>query len=201
MSLELLKHSTASCRRVVARYYKESNTIIQNCGILVKTGVARLEQLDINIRKKQDQLSNSNSNIQELITDEQPLEEKTQEAEGLDNKYGQKVHKVQYLPHRLKKTPTRGSTSDSRSSDVNVKLTKIKFACFLSRIHGREVVHRFVQSSCGRLTKNQKLQHLKSSLTGEADNLLLSQFDGNLITDDNFISSLTFWRFHMTTFN
>ena len=87
--LEQLKSSRESHRRVVTRYYNEANAIIQNCGILDEIGVERLEQLEINIRKKQDQLSNSNSKIQELIVDEQPLDDEIQKAEDLDDKYGQ----------------------------------------------------------------------------------------------------------------
>ena len=109
-NLEHLKRSRASHRRVVTKYYNEANTIIQNRGTLDETGVARLEQLEFNIHKKQDQLSNSNSKIQELITDEQPLDDEIQEAEDLDDKYGQYVHRIQQFLLRLK-TPTGVSSS------------------------------------------------------------------------------------------
>ena len=128
-NLEHLKRSRASRRRVVTKYYNEANTIIQNRGTLDETRVARLEQLEINIRKKQDQLSNSISKIQELITDEQPLDNEIQEAEDLDDKYGQYVHQIQQFLQRLK-TTTGISTSTARPIDVNVNLPKLNLPVF-----------------------------------------------------------------------
>ena len=124
-----LKRSRASHRRVVTKYYNEANTIIQNRGTLDETGVARLEQLETNIRNKQDQLSNSNSKIQELITAEQPLDDEIQEAEELDEKFGQCVHQLQQFLHRFK-TPTGVSTGTARSIDVNVNLPKLNMPVF-----------------------------------------------------------------------
>ena len=183
-NLEHLKRSRASHRRVVTKYFNESNTIIQNGGTLDETGVARLEQLEINIHKKQDQLSNSNSKIQELITDEQPLDDEIQEAENLDDKYGQFAHQIQQFFQRLK-TPTGVSTSTDRPIDVNFILPKLNLLIFSGGYMERQLFFDLFKGAMidnTRLTKSQKLQHLKSSLTGDADKLLHSI----TITDDNF---------------
>ena len=191
-NLEHLIHSRASNRRVVTKYYNGANTIIQNRGTLDETGVARLEQLEINIRKKQDQLSNSNSKIQELITDEQPLDDEIQEAEDLDDKYGQYVHQIQQFLQRLK-TPTGVSTSTARPIDVNVNLPKLNLPVFSGGYMEWKSFFDLFKGAVidnTRLTKSQKLQHLKSSLTGDADKLLHpSRLRTTILT-----SPLTFWR-------
>ena len=185
-----LKRSRATHRRVVIKYYNEANTTIQNRGTLDETGVARLEQPEISIRKKQDHTSNSNSNIQEQITDEQPLDDEIQEAESLDNKNGQYVHQNQQFLQKLK-TPTGVSTSTVRSIDVNVKLPKVNLPVFSGgNMEWKSFFDMFKEAvnDNTRLTNNQKLHHLKSSLTGDADKLLNSI----TITDDNFDIAIDF---------
>ena len=189
-NLEHLKRSRATHRRVVIKYYNEANTTIQNRGTLDETGVARLEQPEISIRKKQDHTSNSNSNIQEQITDEQPLDDEIQEAESLDDKNGQYVHQNQQFLQKLK-TPTGVSTNTVRSIDVNVKLPKVNLLVFSGgNMEWKSFFDMFKEAvnDNTRLTKNQKLHHLKSSLTGDADKLLNSI----TITDDNFDIAIDF---------
>ena len=59
----------------------------------------------------------------------QPLENEIQEAENLDDKCGHYVHQNQQFILRLK-PPRQVSTSDSRSKDVNVNLTKLNLSVF-----------------------------------------------------------------------
>ena len=102
----------------------------------------------------------------------------------MDDKYGQYVHQIQQFLQRLK-TTKRVSTSETRSTDVNVNLPKLNLPVFSGGyMEWKSFFDLFKGAVINntRLTKSQNLQHLKSSLTRDGDKLLHSI----TITEDNF---------------